>query len=111
MRDEFDGVLGELRWRGPPLPLIEPTKLFEYNIRVIGAALTLPLIFSHSTRLMDPCGTGGLLGAYTVSLQPELLRAAATAADALIDCAEQWDEALPMPTGRLAPPGEPGALH
>ena len=40
MREEFDGVLKELRWRGPPLPLIEPTKLFEYNIRLIGAALS-----------------------------------------------------------------------
>ena len=85
MHEEFDDVVRELHWRGPPLPLIEPTKLFEYNIRVIG----------------------GLLGAYTLSLRPELLHAAALAADALIDCAEQWNEPLPMPTGRLAPPDEP----
>ena len=49
MREEFDGVLKELRWRGPPLPLIEPTKLFEYNIRLIGAALSrLPTHFLMS---------------------------------------------------------------
>jgi mannosyl-oligosaccharide alpha-1,2-mannosidase len=39
MRSEFEEVLGELRWRGPPMPLLAPTKLFEYNIRVVGGLL------------------------------------------------------------------------
>lgn len=54
------------------------------------------------------CGTGGLLGAYSVSKDPELLAHAATAADSLLDCAAQWStDPLPMPTGRLAPHGQP----
>ena len=85
MHAEFDTVMAELRWRGPPLQVLEPTKLFEYNIRVIG----------------------GLLGGYTLSREPALLQAAADAADALLACAEQYGEALPMPTGRLVAPGQP----
>ena len=85
MHDEFESVMSELHRSGPPLALLKPTKLFEYSIRIIG----------------------GLLGAYTVSKKPSLLDAAVTAADSLIDCARQWDEPLPMPTGRLSERRQP----
>ena len=50
MREEFDEVLEELSWGGPPMPLYAPTKLFEYNIRIIGGLLGAYTLSKVSTR-------------------------------------------------------------
>ena len=82
---EFEATAAYIRRHGPPLPLLLPTKLFEYNIRVIG----------------------GLLGAYSLSGDQALLDAAAEAADAVL--AHGFAPApgpIPWPFARLAHSGD-----